>query len=102
MSDMSARITTLKRYISLLRQEERRLKWITTSTSVTNVENIEAAANLKVISEKLIRARENYSVWSWGLSDTYKIFTAYPLNPLQLAHLHPHLAIGASIKHDPR
>jgi len=53
---MSARITTLKRYISLLRQEERRLKWITTSTSVTNVENIEAAANLKVISEKLIRA----------------------------------------------
>ena len=53
---MSARITTLKRYISLLRQEEKRLKWITTSTSATNAETVGAAADLRVISEKLIRA----------------------------------------------
>jgi hypothetical protein len=56
MSDKFARITTLRRYVSLLRLEEKRLKWITTSTSVTNVENIEAAADLRVISEKLISA----------------------------------------------
>ena len=61
MSDRSARITTLKRYISLLRQEEKRLKWITTSTSAPNVENIEAAADLRVISEKLISAERELS-----------------------------------------
>jgi hypothetical protein len=44
------------RYISLLLQEEKRLTWITTSTSATTVENIKAAANLRVISEKLIGA----------------------------------------------
>jgi hypothetical protein len=58
MSAHLARITTLKRYISLLLQEEKRLKWITTSTSATNVENTEAAANLRVISEKLISAEK--------------------------------------------
>ena len=61
MSDRSARITTLKRYISLLRQEEKRLKWITGSTSATNPENIEAAADLRVISEKLTNAERELS-----------------------------------------
>ena len=56
MSGKSAHITSLKRYISLLHREEMRLKWITTSTSATNVENIEAAGDLRVISEKLISA----------------------------------------------
>jgi hypothetical protein len=50
------RNVTLSRYISLLEMEEKRLKWITTSTSATNTENIEAAAKLKVITEKLAGA----------------------------------------------
>jgi hypothetical protein len=61
MSDKSARIASLRRYISLLRQEEKRLKWITTSTSAANVENIHATANLRVISEKLISAERELS-----------------------------------------
>jgi hypothetical protein len=61
MSDKSARIDTLGRYITLLRQEEKRLKWITASTSATNPENIDAAANLRVTSEKLIRAERELS-----------------------------------------
>ena len=50
------RIVILNRYISLLQTEEKRLKWITTSTSATNTENIEAAAKLKLITEKLAGA----------------------------------------------
>jgi len=61
MSDKSARVASLRRYVSLLHQEEKRLKWITTSTSATNVENIDAAANLRVISEKLINAERELS-----------------------------------------
>jgi len=56
MSGKPFRITFLRRHISLLLQEEKRLRWITTSTNATNVENIKAAANLSIISEKLIRA----------------------------------------------
>jgi hypothetical protein len=56
MSGKSAHITSLRRYISLLNQEEKRLKWITTSTSAKSVENIEAVADLEVNSEKLISA----------------------------------------------
>jgi hypothetical protein len=61
MSNKFARITILKRYVSLLRQEEKHLKWITTSTSATNVENIEASAKLRVISEKLSSAERSLS-----------------------------------------
>jgi hypothetical protein len=56
MSDKSTHITSLRRYVSLLRQEEKRLKWKATSTRVANVENIAAAADLRAISEKLISA----------------------------------------------
>ena len=52
----AARIVTLNRYISLLQTEEKRLKWLTTSTSSANTENITAAANLKVVTEKLVKA----------------------------------------------
>ena len=66
MSDKSARIDTLSRYITLLRQEEKRLKWITTSTSAPNPEHIDAAANLSVISEKLINAERELSDLEFG------------------------------------
>ena len=66
MSDKSARIDSLSRYITLLRHEEKRLKWITASTSATNPENIEAAANLSVISEKLINAERELSDLEFG------------------------------------
>ena len=61
MSNKSARIISLSRYISLLRQEEKRLKWTTTSTSASNVENINAAANLRTISQKLLGAERELS-----------------------------------------
>jgi hypothetical protein len=61
MSNKSARITSLGHYILLLRQEEKRLKWITTSTSATNVENIDATANLRTVSQKLINAERELS-----------------------------------------
>jgi hypothetical protein len=67
MLGKSARIASLVRYISLLRQEEKRLKWITTSTSPTAVENIDAAANLRVISGKLINAERELSNLELGV-----------------------------------
>jgi hypothetical protein len=61
MLKKSARIITLHRYISLLQAEENRLKWIATSTSATKVVNIDSAAKLKVISEKLSSAERELS-----------------------------------------
>ena len=61
MSNKSARIASLGRYISLLHLEEKRLKWIITSTSAANVENIKATADLRVISEKLTSAERELS-----------------------------------------
>ena len=61
MSDKFARITSLRHYISLLSQEEKRLIWITTTTRATTVENIDAAANLRAISQKLISAESELS-----------------------------------------
>ena len=61
MSNKSILATSLKRYISLLHLEEKRLRWITTSTSPTNVENIKAVSDLRVISEKLTSAERELS-----------------------------------------
>lgn len=58
MPDKSARIASLKRYISLLQQEEKRLKWVSTSTIVSTSERTEAQMKIKSISEKLIKAEE--------------------------------------------
>jgi hypothetical protein len=58
MFPKTSRITTLHRYISLLQTEEKRLKWITTSTSSTTVDDV---AKLKVISEKLASAERELS-----------------------------------------
>jgi len=61
MSNKSARIASLGRYISLLQLEEKRLKWIISSTSAANAENIKATADLRVISEKLTSAERELS-----------------------------------------
>jgi hypothetical protein len=61
MADKFALIVSLRRYVSLLQLEEKRLKWITTSTKATGVEYIDTAAKLRVVSEKLINAEKELS-----------------------------------------
>jgi hypothetical protein len=58
MSNTSARIVSLRRYISLLQQEEKRLKWILASTVVTNAERMEAEISAKTVVEKLRNAEK--------------------------------------------
>ena len=58
MSNTAARIVSLRRYISLLQQEEKRLKWILASTVAPNAERTDAETNVRVISGKLINAEK--------------------------------------------
>ena len=56
--DTSGRITSLRRYISLLIDEEKRLNWVVGTTTAPNPEHANAEANVKVISEKLRKAEK--------------------------------------------
>jgi hypothetical protein len=58
MSNTAARIVSLRRYISLLQQEEKRLKWILASTVAPNPERANAETDVRVISGKLINAEQ--------------------------------------------
>ena len=58
MSNTAARIVSLRRYISLLQQEEKRLKWILASTVAPNPERTDAETDVRVISGKLINAEK--------------------------------------------
>lgn len=60
-SNTAARIGSLRRYISLLRQEEKRLAWLSTSTVVTTVERKDAEDKARSISEKLKNAERELS-----------------------------------------
>lgn len=57
-ADTSARIVSLRRYISLLNQEQKRLNWILASASATSAEHADAETSARMISEKLHRAEK--------------------------------------------
>lgn len=54
--DSVARITTLRRYISLLTLEEKRLNWILASTTAAHPQRADAERDVSAISEKLRKA----------------------------------------------
>lgn len=59
--DRSARVVSLRRYIDLLNLEEKRLTWILGITNAPNPDHANAAANAKVISEKIRKAEMELS-----------------------------------------
>lgn len=59
--DTSARIVSLRRYISLLSLEEKRLSWIVGTTTAPNPQHADAERDVKVISEKLRKAEKELS-----------------------------------------
>jgi hypothetical protein len=52
----TARIIALRRYISLLQQEEKRLKWVHNSAQATLQQQAEADRSLRIVTEKLHNA----------------------------------------------
>jgi hypothetical protein len=56
MQNRGARIESLKRYISLLHQEEKRLNWLISSTSASTAERTDAEINARTVVEKLLNA----------------------------------------------
>lgn len=59
--DSSARITVLRRYISLLTLEEKRLNWILASTTAAYLQRADAERDVSAISEKLRKAARELS-----------------------------------------
>lgn len=59
--DSSARITVLRRYISLLTLEEKRLNWILASTTAARLQRADAERDVSAISEKLRKAASELS-----------------------------------------
>jgi hypothetical protein len=56
MVNKGDRIVSLKRYISLLHQEEKRLNWLILSTVSSKAERTDAEINARTIIEKLRNA----------------------------------------------
>ena len=56
MVNKADRIVSLKRYISLLHQEEKRLNWLILSTVSSKAERTDAEINARTIIEKLRNA----------------------------------------------
>jgi len=54
----AARITFLKRYISMLQQDEKRLNWVISSSIVSEIQREEARVDLKGVLEKLMKAED--------------------------------------------
>jgi hypothetical protein len=54
----ASRIVTLKRYISLLKQEEKRLLWVISASTSTGQQPASANANLKELDQKLTKAED--------------------------------------------
>ena len=52
-----ARIDSLKRYISLLEKEEKRLRWVVSSNAATQSVRVQANDDLVRILEKITKAR---------------------------------------------
>ena len=59
--DTSARITSLRRYISLLNLQEKRLRWILGTTNASNQDHADAEREVSAISEKLRKAEKELS-----------------------------------------
>jgi len=58
MANKGARIISLKRYISLLHQEEKRLNWLISSTVASTAERTDAEINARTVIEKLRNAEK--------------------------------------------
>lgn len=56
MDNRNARIGALKRYITLLEHEEKRLTWLKSAPSVTERERIDAESTLRLNTEKISKA----------------------------------------------
>jgi hypothetical protein len=56
MLNEGARIVALRRYISLLHQEEKRLNWLISSTIASTAERTDAEINARTVIEKLRNA----------------------------------------------
>ena len=57
MDNRSARIAALKRYISLLQQEEKRMTWVVAHSSLAReVNRRDAESNLRLTTEKITKA----------------------------------------------
>lgn len=56
-----SRIVTLRRYISLLRQEEQRLRGVVVSDLSTQQKRLEAETERRQVAEKLARAEQELS-----------------------------------------
>jgi hypothetical protein len=56
MVNKADRIVSLKRYISLLHQEEKRLNWLILSTVSSKTERTDAEINARTVIEKLRNA----------------------------------------------
>ena len=56
MANKGDRIVSLKRYISLLHQEEKRLNWLILSTVSSKAERTDAEINARTVIEKLRNA----------------------------------------------
>ena len=58
MANKVDRIVSLKRYISLLHQEEKRLNWLISSTVASAAERTDAEINARTVTEKLRSAEK--------------------------------------------
>ena len=58
MANKGDRIVFLKRYISLLHQEEKRLNWLILSTVSSKTERTDAEINARTVIEKLRNAEK--------------------------------------------
>ena len=58
MVNKGDRIVSLKRYISLLHQEEKRLNWLISSTVASGAEHTDAEINARTVIEKLRNAEK--------------------------------------------
>jgi hypothetical protein len=66
MTDTTTRVVSLRRYVSLLRQEEKRLKWISGSPLGTTIQRSEAVTGLDAITGKLHRAEKELTKLEMG------------------------------------
>lgn len=62
-SNTNARIAALRRYILMLNQEEKRLRWLlaSTSTQLGYSERVDVERDVRTISEKLRKAEKELS-----------------------------------------
>jgi hypothetical protein len=58
MANKGAQIVSLKRYISLLHQEQKRLNWLISSTVASTAERTDAEINARTVIEKLRNAEK--------------------------------------------